>query len=273
MVTTRSQRVTGPPPLPPAAASAAAARPIRNRKTFRRRHNSGEGSTPAKLKSVLGPLPPRPLVRPRSSTSFGLIQEHLHPNLYFLVIQAILWNQTSGRSARPVLNALLALYPDPASLARSSPAALRDLLRPIGLQNIRAARLLSLAQAWLAAPPCKERRYRKLHYPRPGFGRDVKASEVLSEADDREGWEIAHLPGVGPYALDSFRIFGRDRLRGIDCYEDAEEVVEPEWKRVVPADKDLRAYLIWKWRCEGWIWNPLTGARARVNASMTTETR
>jgi len=35
------------------------------------------------------------------------------------------------------------------------------------------------------------------------------------EGDAREGWEIAHLPGMGAYALDSYRIFHRDELRGI----------------------------------------------------------
>ena len=260
-----------PPPL------LTAARQFRDRRRLRRRHESvteHEGSTPAaaKTKSLLEPLPPRPLKRPRSSTTFGLIQEYIHHDLYSLIIQSILWNQTSGRNARPVLSALLALCPDPASLASISPADLTNLLRPIGLQNIRAARLISLAQAWLVAPPCKERRYRKLHYPRRGCGTDVKAGEILNEADDRAGWEIAHLPGVGPYALDSFRIFCRDRLRGINCYEGTKEVVEPEWKRVVPADKDLNAYLIWRWRREGWIWDPLIGTRVHVDASVATET-
>ena len=93
----------------------------------------------------------------------------------------------------------------------------------------------------------------------------------MNEADGREGWEIAHLPGVGPYALDSFRIFCRDQFRGISCYDDNKEVTQPEWKRVVPTDKDLKAYLAWKWRGEGWIWDPLTGARRHVDDSVDTK--
>lgn len=91
---------------------------------------------------------------------------------------------------------------------------------------------------------------------------DVKPGEVLDEQDEREGWEIAHLPGVGAYALDSYRIFHRDRLRGVVCDEQGRE---PEWKSVTPTDKDLRAYLVWKWRLEGWVWDPLTGKRRRVD--------
>lgn len=259
MVTTRSQTR--------AAASHPPARPLRRGHHRRHRHGphpSPSPSTPTKPTSI-APLPQRPLQRPKSPSTFGLIQEHLQHNLYFILVQSILWNQTSGRTARPVLHALLAQHPDPASLALASVPALAGLLRPIGLHNIRAARLVALAKAWVAAPPTKERRYRKLHYPRKGCGADVGVGEVLGEGDTREGWEVAHLPGVGSYALDSFRIFCRDRLRGVCCVEDGREVVEPEWKRVLPADKDLRAYLAWKWRGEGWVWDPLTGKSTRAD--------
>ncbi|KAK5239397.1 hypothetical protein LTR16_011984, partial [Cryomyces antarcticus] len=39
----------------------------------------------------------------------------------------------------------------------------------------------------------------------------------------------------------------------------AAEGFEPEWKRVVPKDKELRACLRWMWLREGWEWDPLTG--------------
>jgi methyl-CpG-binding domain protein 4 len=128
-----------------------------------------------------------------------------------------------------------------------STALLEDLtalLQPLGLHNIRATRLIALANAWLAAPPCKNRRYRKLHYPSRGCGTDIKPGEVLGPEDDREGWEIAHLPGIGAYALDSYRIFYRDKLRGVD----PKDGIGPEWKRVRAEDKDLKAYLNWKWK-------------------------
>lgn len=278
MVTTRSETKAAAAAAAASEAQSAlttkeAAQPARKRQ---RRHQASDTShhlSPAtNAIPSLAPLPPRLLQRPRSLTTFGLIQEHVQHNLYFLLVQSILWNQTHGRAARPVLSALLARYPDPDALSWSYVADLAQLLRPIGLQNIRAARLIALAQAWIAAPPSKERRYRRLHYPRKGCGVDVKAGEVLDERDAREGWEIAHLPGVGVYALDSYRIFCRDRLRGVVCSDGNEKLVQPEWKRVVPTDKDLRAYLVWKWNLEGWIWDPLTGNKKRIEESVNAET-
>jgi hypothetical protein len=144
--------------------------------------------------------------------------------------------------ARPVLFEILVAYPSPLELSTASLKTLTTMLQPIGLHRIRAARLIALAEAWLSAPPCKERRYRRLHYPDHGCGTDVKPGEVLGPDDEREGWEIAHLPGMGAYALDSYRIFYRDRLRGIEPASG----VEPEWKRVVPMDKELKPYLKWR---------------------------
>ncbi|KAF2022985.1 hypothetical protein EK21DRAFT_10816, partial [Setomelanomma holmii] len=129
--------------------------------------------------------------------------------------------------ARPILFALLAQYPTPKKLSLASLEDLTTMLQPLGLHNIRAIRLIALANAWVTAPPCKERRYRKLHYPIRGCGSNVKPGEVLGLEDEREGWEIAHLPGMGAYALDSFRIFYRDKLRGVESIKG----VEPEWKR------------------------------------------
>lgn len=173
---------------------------------------------------------------------YGLIQERICDSLYALVVQAILWNQTRGDMARPVLFKLLSAYPSPDELSAAPLPDLINMLQPIGLHRIRATRLIALAEAWLAAPPCKERRYRRLHYPSHGCGLDVRPGEVLELDDGREGWEIAHLPGMGAYALDSYRIFYRDRLRGVEGLDR----IEPEWKRVIPTDKELKPYLRWR---------------------------
>jgi hypothetical protein len=154
------------------------------------------------------------------------------------------------------------MYSTPVDLSKAHLKELTAMLQPIGLQNIRATRLIALAKAWVAAPPRKERRYRKLHYPSRGCGANVKPREVLGLKDEREGWEIAHLPGMGAYALDSFRIFYRHRLR--DAHDANGD--EPEWKRVVPKDKDLKAYLKWRWAEDGWIWDEATGERTRIEA-------
>lgn len=208
------------------------------------------------------PIDPTIFQPPAHPSEPGLIQESLSHNLYFLCVQAILWNQTRGAQARPVLAQILTQYPDPAALARAAQPALTALLHPIGLHNMRAARLIAFAKAWVERPPCKARRYRRLGYPAKGGGLDVRPGEVLAEDDEREGWEVAHLPGIGAYALDSFRIFGRDKLRGRE--EEAIERGEEEWRRVVPLDKDLRRFLVWRWMKEGWEWNMLTGKKKRI---------
>ncbi|KAM0295965.1 hypothetical protein ACHAPM_010681 [Fusarium culmorum] len=200
---------------------------------------------------------------------FGLIQETLSTNLYALLVATVLWNRTRGTQARPVFDKLISKYPTPTRLAAASFVDLAELIRPIGLYNSRAARFISFAKTWIESPPCEEKRYRKLHYPMKGDGSNVGKSEVLDEDDERQGWEVAHLPSLGPYAIDSYRIFHRDMLRGLakDWNGDRAELgFEPEWKRVVPLDKELRAFLRWMWLKEGWIWDPETGHKVKASA-------
>ncbi|KAF2746624.1 DNA glycosylase [Sporormia fimetaria CBS 119925] len=205
-------------------------------------------------------LTPPGLPFPLQPSTYGLIQERIRPSLYALVVQAILWNQTTATAARPVLFTLLTRYPTPEALALASPSDIRAIIRPLGLQNLRSERLVKLAQTWVSAPPSPLRRYGKRDYPHPGENRDTRDGELLDVDDVRDGWEIAHLPGIGAYALDSYPIFYRDTLRGVtEGYG-----IEPEWKRVVPLDKDLRPYLRCRWRREGWEWDPLTGRKERL---------
>lgn len=191
-------------------------------------------------------------------------------NLYALLVAAVLWNRTRGAQARPVFQTLLSEYPTPEDLAEASQPALAELLRPIGLYNTRANRLIDFATAWVASPPSPHRRYRKLHYPNKGDGLDIGKSEVLGEDDKREAWEVAHLPALGPYAIDSFRIFHRDLMRGLAMDWNglgAKPGFEPEWKRVVPLDKELKVCLQWMWLKEGWVWDPDTGSRVEASAA------
>lgn len=123
---------------------------------------------------------PRPM-RPISSERFGLIQEEIQDNLFHLLVQSILWNQTSGKAARPVLDAILTVYPTPEKMALASLPELTLMIYPIGMYNRRAKRLIDLAQVWLEAPPCKERRYRRVGYPNKQSGKNVKPGEVLDE--------------------------------------------------------------------------------------------
>ena len=168
----------------------------------------------------------------------------------------------------PVFYKLIAAYPTPSSLAEAQHEDIVEYFACLGLQNQRAKRVVEMAEAWCANEPERGKRYRKLGYPEKGDGRDVKKDEVLGDGadvdedgdlDQRVAWEVAHLPGVGAYGMDSWRIFCRDELRGVK-----NEDFEPEWKRVLPLDKELRAYLRWMWLKEGFVWNPVTGKKRKA---------
>jgi endonuclease III len=195
--------------------------------------------------------------------SFGLIQEQLAHDPFRLLIATIFLNRTRGGVALPVLFKVFDRYPTIEAIAAADESEFVSMIRCLGFQNQRARKCIALAKTWLTNPPHKNKRYRKLHYPRKLDGRDVGRDECINEEDLRVAWEIAHLPGVGAYSLDSWRIFCRDELR--DKASDwqgtgATEVgFVAEWKCVLPQDKELRAYLSWMWLKEGWIWDHNTG--------------
>ena len=171
--------------------------------------------------------------------------------------------------ALPVCYKLFDQYPTPIDLARADVEKLAESIYGLGLQNQRAIRMIKLAKLWVENPPQKGKRYRRLHYPRRDDGKDIpKDTGPISDDDPRTAWEIAHLPGAGAYAIDSWRIFCRDELRGLPTglpREPTPQAIElelqKEWTRVLPLDKELRAYLRWRWLRLGLQWNPLTGER------------
>ena len=208
------------------------------------------------------PFPPPP------STSFGLVQERLSHDPFRLLIAVIFLNKTRGSVALPVFYELMERYPTPASLAGACHKDVVNIIQHLGLQNQRATTCIKLAKTWMERPPEKAKRYRVLHYPERGDGKDIKSGEILDEIDERVAWEVGQLPGIGAYAIDSWRIFCRDELRGLphglpDTVNDKtkEEELRKEWTRVLPTDKELRAYLRWRWLRNGWVWDPLTGER------------
>ncbi|KAK5050922.1 hypothetical protein LTR84_003481 [Exophiala bonariae] len=216
--------------------------------------------------TFLSTLPFPPLAHKR----FGLMQERLAHDPFRLLIATIFLNKTPGERAMPIFYQLMSRYPTPAELAAAEVSDITDIIYVLGFQNQRARKCVEMAKVWLERPPECGKRYRKLNYPSKGDGRDVKDSDVIDDHDNRVAWEISHLPGLGPYSHDSWRMFCRDKLRGVSSSwngEDAEDPnsFEPEWKRVLPLDKELRAYLSWVWMKEGWIWNKETGQRTKAS--------
>ena len=204
------------------------------------------------------------------SDKFGLIQERLWQEPFWLIIAVTFLNKTAGRAAAPVFWQLKQKYSKPESLAHADEDELRGTIHHLGLQSQRSKRIIKIAAMWIESPPRQGRRFRTLHYPYRNDGKHYGKKDVIEEdAEDVAGaLEIGRIPGCGAYAYDSWRIFCRDVLRGLAGDYNGTGAVskdfEPEWKRVLPADKELRACLRWMWLREGWIWDPATGQKQRA---------
>lgn len=218
-----------------------------------------------------------------NATSFGLVQETLCHDPFQLFIAVIFLNKTRGSVAMPVFYDLITRLPTPADLAAANHEDIVSVFQHLGLQNTRATKCINLAKTWLETPPVKGKRYRRLHYPNRDDGKDIGINEgPISDEDDRVAWEVGHLPGIGSYAIDSWRIFCRDELRGLPTglpewheleRDPAVREVElsKEWTRVLPLDKELRAYLKWRWLRLGFEWDPVNGERKMANESVKTD--
>ena len=234
-------------------------------------------------------------IPPLSATRFGLIQEELAHNPFRLLIAVTFLIRTAGRAAIPVFWELMARYPTPEALAVAKTDDIIPLIHHLGLSSNRCTTIQKYARIWLDKPPVKDIRYGVKNYPCPGDGRDVRLGEEFGAEDDSispdpeeddplgldpglktkargfgTSWEIGHLT-QGPYAIDSWRIFCRDVLlgRAKDWTGKGQTPdFQPEWMRVLPQDKELRACLRWMWMKEGWAWNPATGEREVLSEEM-----
>ncbi|KDQ49386.1 hypothetical protein JAAARDRAFT_42953 [Jaapia argillacea MUCL 33604] len=204
-----------------------------------------------------------------------LIQEHIGRDPWKLVVAVMFLNKTSGKSSIPIFWELLKRWPTAEALSRAELSEVTDLLHPLGLQNTRASRLIALSTVYLRDPPHPDRlrnsKVQVLMYAdhlREKLHREtlkkmkgtVQYPRTRRSGHRRERYPptpISHLPGTGPYALDSYRIFC------MDC---------DEWKRVMPADKELIKYLKWKWAVTDLkVWDPILGVVGDISiAQMAT---
>ncbi|KAK3945270.1 hypothetical protein QBC46DRAFT_114809 [Diplogelasinospora grovesii] len=242
-------------------------------------------------------LPPRITVSrrpiPRLSTErFGLIQEKLAHDPFRLLIAVTFLIRTAGRTAIPVFRELMDRFPTPEALVAATPGDIISMIHPLGLSVVRCSVIQKYARIWLERPPTRHTRYGVKNYPRAKIdGRHVRAGEEFGPEDVLDGnlendavadarkralgcaWEIGHMT-QGRYALDSWRIFCRDVLLGrADDWKGRgakSPDFQPEWMRVLPEDKELRACLRWMWMREGWEWDPITGERQVLGEEMRT---
>ncbi|TGJ84131.1 hypothetical protein E0Z10_g4637 [Xylaria hypoxylon] len=198
---------------------------------------------------------------------FGLIQEELAHDPFRLLIAVTFLVRTTGKAAIPVFRALMEKYPTPSALAAADAADLVARIKHLGLGSVRAAAIQRYARAWLENPPRNGVRHAVKNYePRRT---DDEGGLVRAGSGD-SAWEIGHMT-QGAYALDSWRIFCRDVLRSEAAdWKGAgrEGEFQPEWMRVLPQDKELRACLRWMWMREGWQWDPRTGEKVVLSPDL-----
>ncbi|KAF8266135.1 DNA glycosylase [Lactarius quietus] len=150
----------------------------------------------------------------------------------------MLLNKTAGRVAVPIFWKLVERWPTPEALAQADPAELEDCIRCLGLQSTRAKRLIALSAAYLNSPAITEQQ----HPP--------EEQEPSTKKKHRPETPVSHLPGSGPYALDSYRIY---------CGGPG------AWRTVMPRDKELVRYVKWRWAAEGVQWSPTLGVIGHAN--------
>ncbi|KIE03221.1 methyl-CpG-binding domain-containing protein 4, partial [Metarhizium majus ARSEF 297] len=185
---------------------------------------------------------------------------------------------TSGQAAIPVFYKVKERFPSPTELRDPNNAEeLFSMIRHLGLAANRLAFIQKYAEVFISNPPAPGKQYKVRNYERREFLPSAMSMESLDTngdskclnqgaADDEANamaWEIGHMT-QGKYTLDSWRIFCRDELlgRAQDWNgKGRQPEFQPEWMRVLPHDKELRAYLRWMWMREGWEWNPETGER------------
>ncbi|EEU48579.1 uncharacterized protein NECHADRAFT_90114 [Fusarium vanettenii 77-13-4] len=219
---------------------------------------------------------------PLTSQTFGLIQEVFAHEPFWLLIAVTFLIRTKGLHAIPVFYKFKERFPTP--MAVGDPANTDELvgmIRHLGLSVHRVALMQKYAQGFLHNPPRAGKTYKVKNYDPRDFDPSAKVFQELnsnpstpSEEDpdehDLEAWEIGHLT-KGKYAIDSWRIFCRDELlgRATDWNGGGREPeFQPEWMRVRPDDKELRAYLRWMWMKEGWEWDPVSGERTVLREEM-----
>lgn len=84
--------------------------------------------------------------KPRSTYFYGLIQELLYSDPYYVLLAASLLNVSAGSLAIPILWRVLLRYPTCHSIARADLSELIELVKTIGLQNKRARYIKELGR-------------------------------------------------------------------------------------------------------------------------------
>ncbi|KAM6345392.1 methyl-CpG-binding domain protein 4 isoform 6-T9 [Alca torda] len=145
------------------------------------RGNSGKSILYCPINFLVLPLCPAPSPPRRKAfrkwtpprSPFNLIQETLFHDPWKLLIATIFLNKTSGKMAIPVLWEFLKKYPSPEITRTADWKEMSELLRPLGLYELRAKTIIKFSDEYLS---------KRWKYP-------------------------IELHGIGKYGNDSYRIF------------------------------------------------------------------
>jgi hypothetical protein len=109
------------------------------------------------------------------------------------------------------------------------------LLSHLGLQDVRAERLITLSFEYLKDPPKDyDPRPSRVSIPRKNTGQITPRKRDKRAEPSYPDTPVSHLPGSGRYALDSYRIF-------CTVHDDP---LSTDWESVLPTDKELIRYLV-----------------------------
>ncbi len=115
---------------------------------------------------------------PSETSPWNFFQERYRGSEWRLLCCTIMLNVTTGRALEGVHRDFFRFFPDPESAAAGDPELMGLLLQPLGIQNVRASRIISMSRAYLTW----------------------------------DGVEVDDLPGIGRYGRDSHEIFIRGNL-------------------------------------------------------------
>ncbi|KAM6059912.1 methyl-CpG-binding domain protein 4 isoform 5-T6 [Theristicus caerulescens] len=170
-VTARSQRELGSRAEEECAetgsndASSAKSEKTNGLKTGKETDRGNPAPSPPRRKAFRKWTPPR--------SPFNLVQETLFHDPWKLLIATIFLNKTSGKMAIPVLWEFLKKYPSPEITRTADWKEMSELLRPLGLYELRAKTIIKFSDEYLS---------KQWKYP-------------------------IELHGIGKYGNDSYRIF------------------------------------------------------------------
>ena len=84
------------------------------------------------------------------ASPYGLIQEHLFPNEWMILVAAQFLNLTTRKQVEKILPTFMQRWREPAELKAESRSELVSLISPLGFGNRRADRLIKMTQQYSA---------------------------------------------------------------------------------------------------------------------------